>query len=115
MRYIVLGIAVTVAGCVTSKETYMPSGKKGHVISCPSGGGLVGKMKNWGTCYQKAGEICGAKGYAVLTKSDEQGFSAIANEYGAQAGTTNNRMMIIQCNEGAPEALATTAPAPRPK
>ena len=83
MKWSVLAVAAIFAGCVQSNETYTASGQRGHVISCTPAlsTGIVGAIANsstsWGTCYQKAGEICGAKGYNVLTKSDEPTFSEL--------------------------------------
>lgn len=103
--------ALCATGCVSSNETYTASGQKGHVISCTPAlaTGIVGAIANastsWGTCYQKAGEICGARGYTVVAKSDEAHFSSVAGAYadrtggsaGFSAATSNNRMMMIQC------------------
>lgn len=114
MRIVGSCILLFLTGCVSANETFTADGRKGHVISCPSGTGLVGQMTNWGTCFQKAGEICAAKGYTVLARSDEPGFAASANKYGASVGTTTNRMMIIQCNEAQQPVAAPPAP-PRPK
>jgi hypothetical protein len=111
MKCVVLGIALIFGGCVSSQETFTPSGQKGHVISCPSQGAF-GNMTHWGTCFQRAGEICGARGYTVLTRSDEPGFSAAVGQYGGYAGTTTNRMMIVQCNDGTNVAAPQPAPAP---
>jgi hypothetical protein len=105
--------AMILTGCVSSQETYNADGSKGHVISCTPAwtGGIVGSIANaqtsWGTCFQKAGEICGARGYAVLARSDEPTFSAMASQYGASAATSNNRMMIVRCGEA-----GTTAQKP---
>jgi hypothetical protein len=107
-------VAALFAGCVSSQETFMADGGKGHVISCTPAwtGGLVGAVANsstsWGSCFQKAGDICGARGYTVLVRSDEPGFTVMANQYGGFANTTNNRMMIVRCNEGTPAAPKPT-------
>jgi hypothetical protein len=101
-----VGVALWLNGCVSSQETFMADGTKGHVISCTPGwtGGIVGSIANastsWGTCFEEAGNLCGARGYTVLTRSDEPGFYAQAAQYGGFASTTNNRMMIVRCNEG---------------
>ena len=102
MRALLLLFAVFAAGCVSSSETFTSDGRKGHLISCPSTTGLVGAMTSWGTCFQRAGDICGTKGYTVLQRSDEAGFAAAVNQYGGYAGTTTNRAMIVRCNDGAP-------------
>jgi hypothetical protein len=74
-----LGATLFLVGCVSSQETFTADGSKGHVISCTPTwtGGLVGAVANsatsWGTCFQRAGDICGARGYTVLVRSDEPG------------------------------------------
>jgi len=93
--------AIILAGCVSSQETFTADGSKGHVIACPSTAGLVGAMTNWGTCYQRAGELCGARGYSVLSRSDEPGFAAGWDRQGGGMGTTANRMMIVRCGGAA--------------
>jgi len=88
------------AGCVSSSTTHLADGSKGHVISCPSPGGLVGALTDWGTCFQKAGELCQTLGYTVMHKSGEAGFTAAVNQYGGGASSTASRALIIRCNDG---------------
>jgi hypothetical protein len=101
-----LAASLSSGWCVSSNESYMADGRKGHVINCTPGwtGGIVGAVANastsWGTCFEKAGELCGAKGYTVLHRSDEPGFAAHVGQYGGHASTTNNRTLIVRCNEG---------------
>lgn len=101
-------VALCLSGCVTAEPTYTADGKKGHVLSCTpalSGGiigGIAAASTNWGTCYQKAGELCGERGFVVLERSDERGFSATVTQYGGGANTTANRSMVIQCKSTAP-------------
>lgn len=89
MRLICL--VVLLAGCATSRETYLPDGSVGHSIQC-SGAAL-----SWGQCIEKAGELCGSRGYETLVAPGEQGVVATGSQYGAFAGTTHNRNMIIKC------------------
>lgn len=106
VRCIFLAGAVIVSGCVSSQETYLADGRKGHVVSCTPTftGGLVGTIASsstsWGQCYQKAGELCGARGYTVLQQVGESGARADMSRDGGSASTTNNRMMIVQCKDG---------------
>jgi hypothetical protein len=101
-------LAAASGGCVSSQETFTPTGQKGHMISCTPGwtGGVVGAVANastsWGQCYQKAGELCGARGYDILQQVGEQGAYAQAGQGGGFASTTNNRMMIVQCKGDGP-------------
>jgi hypothetical protein len=96
-------LACLLAGCVSNTETHMADGRKAHVINCTPGwtGGVVGAIAqaqtSWGTCFEKAGELCGARGYTMLAKSDEPGFTVQANQYGGFANTTNQRTLIVRC------------------
>ena len=79
--------------CATSRQTYTPDGQKGYFIDC-SGGAL-----NWGLCYEKAGQLCGSKGYVVLEKSGDSGAMATSGQYGFYAGSVISRSMVIKCKE----------------
>lgn len=58
-----LVLAMTVSGCATSRDVRLADGWMAHVVSC--GGPLL----NMGHCLEKAGEVCGGRGYVVLNKS----------------------------------------------
>jgi hypothetical protein len=90
-RLAVALLAVLMAGCATSRETYTADGQKGHSINC-SGNALT-----WGMCSEKAGELCGAKGYDVLERSGDQGAVASGSKSGFFAGTVTSRSMIVRC------------------
>jgi uncharacterized protein YceK len=90
---IFLFIAMTLSGCATASKTYTSDGKEGYNITCS------GSALNWGMCYEKAGTLCGAKGYEVLEKSGDQGALLSGNQYGLYAGSVINRSMIIKCKE----------------
>lgn len=55
-----LSVAVLLAGCATSRDVRLADGWMAHVVSC--GGPLL----NMGHCLEKAGEVCGGRGYVVL-------------------------------------------------
>ena len=90
---IILLSMLGLSACATSSEVYTSDGKPGYSIACS------GDMLNWGKCYEKAGEICGTKGYEVLEKSGDQGMVVSGNQYGVYGGSVTNRSMIIQCKE----------------
>ena len=91
MKVLLIAFCVIVASCATSKETFMPDGAKGHSINCS------GTALNWGMCYEKAGEICGAKGYDVIAGGSDQGVIVAGNQYGLYGGSVMNRSMLIKC------------------
>jgi hypothetical protein len=100
---VTVAVACLLAGCVSSSQTHMADGRKAHIINCTPGwtGGVVGAVAqaqtSWGTCFEKAGELCGTRGYTVLTKSDQPGFTVQASQYGGFANSTNQRMLIVRC------------------
>ncbi len=92
-----VAVIFVLAGCATSSETYTADGKPAHSINCS------GSALNWGLCYEKAGNLCGSKGYEVLEKSDEQGVSVTGVSQPSQSiflgGTTHFRSMLIECKD----------------
>ena len=88
---LVLSIMACVGGCATASKTFTSDGKEGYVINCS------GTALNWGMCYQKAGELCGTKGYEVLEKSGDTGAMVTAGQHGLFGGSVINRSMIVKC------------------
>jgi len=82
-----------VSGCASSRETFLPDGGEGHSLNCS------GMSLNWGMCYEKAGEICGAKGYDVIAGGSDQGAIVSGNQYGLYGGSVMNRSMLIKCKK----------------
>lgn len=84
---------MALAGCANSSKTYGPDGKAAYSLNCS------GSARSWGHCEEKAGKICGAKGYNIMSRSTDQ--NAMAGGSGGswygQAG--NSRSMLIQCKE----------------
>lgn len=93
-KYLLIFIFVSlIFGCATAKQTYTSDGQQGYSITCS------GSALNWGMCYEKAGEICGSKGYEVLEKSGDQGAVFSGNQFGLYGGSVINRNMIIKCKK----------------
>lgn len=86
-------LCAAMAGCAVSNEIYTPDGKVGHNISCRLA--ISGIALSWSDCYQKAGELCGAKGYEVIARGSDSG--AIASP--TIATSTISRSMLIKCKE----------------
>jgi hypothetical protein len=109
--------AISLAGCVNSKQTYTADGQQGHVISCTPGwtGGIVGAVANastsWGQCYERAGEICGAAGYDIVQQVGEGGVYGQAAQGGGFVSTTKNRMMVVKCKGQGQAQAPAEAPA----
>ncbi len=61
---LMLCMSLFVVACAAStSKTYDADGKVAYVITCQ------GDLRNWGSCYEKAGELCGTKGYDIINKS----------------------------------------------
>lgn len=86
-------LAVCLTGCATASKTFTADGKEGYNINCS------GSALNWGMCYEKAGELCGAKGYEVLEKNGDRGTMVTFGQYGLMGGSVINRSMIVKCKE----------------
>lgn len=91
VRVFIFATAAALTGCATQKTVYLPDGRPGHSINCS------GSALSWDLCYQKAGELCQAKGYDILAKEGEQGSSITGTQYGVFGGTTMNRTLLIAC------------------
>ncbi len=105
-------LTVGILGCahvVTVQETYTSRGQKGYVIDCSGDSDyhLIMHNPTWSDCYARAGETCGARGYEILERSDEQGalsgtFTSTTRNQGEGAAfgvTKYFRGMIIKCNQ----------------
>jgi hypothetical protein len=86
-------IALIVSGCATAKKTYTADGKEGYIISCN------GSVLDWGNCFEKAGELCGAKGYVIMDKSGDVGSTLSASQFGLSGGSVMYRSMVIRCKD----------------
>jgi hypothetical protein len=75
-RSVAIALFAMLAGCTTSKEMYLHDGSSGYNINCD---GIANRAEN---CFQKAGEICGSKGYDVTSP---------------QGSVTYTRSLFIRC------------------
>lgn len=99
MRKLLLIALLPLAGCATSTQTYGPSGKAAHSIGCNGG------ANSWGTCYEKAGSICGSAGYEVIAQNGTVTPFGMANGYANAAGGSFSsfggglvsRNLLVQC------------------
>ncbi|MBT9569417.1 MAG: hypothetical protein IV085_14100 [Thiobacillus sp.] len=98
-------VVLLVGGCAISKETYLPDGRVGYSISCD--GAAVGMN----VCFEKAGEICGARGYDLLNREGQvipmgMGNASLSgNAYGYQgqafaySGAFNSKSIMVRCRD----------------
>jgi hypothetical protein len=94
------GAAVVVTagltGCVSSGSTNLinlPDGQPGFAVNC-SGSGAG---SSWAECYVQAGQACGATGYDVVSKDNDEGAPTGGSINGVVAANVKNRSMIVRC------------------
>ncbi|MBA3031034.1 MAG: hypothetical protein FP814_04330 [Desulfobacterium sp.] len=92
---ITLCVGLMISSCAMSKKTYLPDGSEGYSISCD--GAAVGIN----VCFEKAGEICGSRGYDILNREGQ--FvpfgvgSATNNQAFVTYGGFNTKSIMIRC------------------
>lgn len=63
--YIASSVFLLLVGCGTAAtKTYLPGGEEGYAIDCSS---LTSEPVD---CYKKAGNVCGSRGYEVMSVSE---------------------------------------------
>lgn len=92
VKYLLIGSSLLVlSGCTTADKTFGPDGKEAYQLTCS------GIAQDWGNCQVKAGELCGARGYNVVSVNGEQGATFTANPQMAFGSSTIYRNMLISC------------------
>lgn len=95
MKLITLLALLALVGCASSKTTYLPDGRAGYSLDCS------GTARNWGMCYEKAGELCGAAGYDVIQRNGETGEavggSASLGGASIYGSSLHFRTMMVAC------------------
>jgi hypothetical protein len=89
-------LAAILASCATSTPIRVADGRQGFSIDC----GSDYLNSSWTACYEKAGEACGARGYDIVERIGERGYSVYVGQYGGGGGSTFGRSMIIACKKG---------------
>jgi|ERR1017187_2817522 hypothetical protein len=82
-------------GCATSRQSFAPDGRQAYTLNCS------GLARGWDKCFSAAGNICGARGYDVLDRSDESASMATVggnrSSFGGSSVKTNERSMLVAC------------------
>lgn len=79
------------SGCANASHTFTPDGKDAYNINCSGG------ARNWGACYEKAGDLCGRAGYDILTQVGEGGTVIGGSSSGFFGGSTHARTLVVSC------------------
>lgn len=96
-------LVFVLSGCISNKPMYLPDGSQGHNIQCN------GQLYSIADCFQKAGELCGSKGYELLNRegqvlpysdaaggvqADSQRLNAA---YVSHSGSIVHRSIFVRC------------------
>lgn len=97
MNRVFFGIAVAAAlsGCASASKTYGPDGKEAYSLNCS------GAARSWGMCLEKAGDLCGTRGYSIVSAVGDVGNLTVASATTQNAnlvsGSVMSRSMIVSC------------------
>jgi hypothetical protein len=84
------------AGCASSNTTSLinlPNGQTGFAVNCS--GADAGS--SWASCYVQAGKACGATGYDIVSKDNDEGGTAGGSVTNVVSANVKNRSMIVRC------------------
>ena len=99
-----LAVPILLLGCASATQTYAPDGRAAHAVDC---GGI---WRDWGACMERAGDICGARGYDILARDTDRNRSGGYLRYGSAGGgnytSTYTRNILIACR-GTQQAQAS--------
>ncbi|MEC5406632.1 hypothetical protein VOM14_13855 [Paraburkholderia sp. MPAMCS5] len=91
---VVLGAGL--GGCASSNTTSLinlPNGQTGFAVNCS--GADAGS--SWASCYVQAGKACGATGYDIVSKDNDEGGTAGGSVTNVVSANVKNRSMIVRC------------------
>jgi len=84
------------AGCASSNTTSLinlPNGQTGFAVNCSG----ADAASSWASCYVQAGNACGATGYDIVSKDNDEGGSAGGSITNVVSANVKNRSMIVRC------------------
>jgi hypothetical protein len=99
-RYAALPLAVLatvgLSACASSNTTSLinlPNGETGFAINCSG----ADADSSWASCYVQAGQACGATGYDIISKDNDQGGPTGGGVTNVVTANVKNRSMIVRC------------------
>ena len=88
---------LSLGGCASSTDAsliHLPDGQSGYAINCS--GADAGTT--WASCYVLAGDKCGATGYTIVSKDNEEGGPSGGSITNVVSANVKNRSMVVRCN-----------------
>jgi len=100
-RLALLGVtaatAIGLSACASSNTAsliHLPDGQTGYAINCSG----ADESSTWGSCYVLAGNKCGATGYTIVSKDNEEGGPTGGGITNVISANVKNRSMVVRCN-----------------
>ncbi|MFM0320959.1 hypothetical protein [Caballeronia glebae] len=100
LRAATLGAAVVaisgLGACASSNEASLinlPDGQTGYAVNCSG----ADAASSWASCYVLAGKKCGATGYDIVSKDNEEGGPTGGGISNVVSANVKNRSMIVRC------------------
>jgi len=88
-------VALLLTGCVSQSPFYFgPTGTPPRAVQITCSGPLTGLAD----CYYKAGQVCGIRGYQIVTVIDKP---MILSVFGFSVSPFTDRELIIECKPDA--------------
>ncbi len=89
-------VVASLGACASSNEASLinlPDGQTGYAVNCS--GADAGS--SWASCYVLAGKACGATGYDIVSKDNEEGGPSGGGISNVISANVKNRSMIVRC------------------
>ena len=89
-------LATGLGGCASSNTTSLinlPNGQTGFAVNCSG----ADAASSWASCYVQAGNACGATGYDIVSKDNDEGGMAGGSITNVVSANVTNRSMIVRC------------------
>jgi hypothetical protein len=91
----VLALAM-LGACASSNDASLinlPDGQTGYAVNCSG----ADAASSWASCYVLAGKACGATGYDIISKDNEEGGPTGGGITNVISANVKNRSMIVRC------------------
>jgi hypothetical protein len=88
--------AAGLSACASSNNASLinlPDGQTGYAINCSG----ADATSSWGSCYVLAGKACGATGYDIVSKDNEEGGPTGGGISNVISANVKNRSMVVRC------------------
>ncbi len=92
----VMLLGVWLGACATSHTASLinlPNGETGFAVNCSG----ADASSSWAACYVEAGQACGATGYDIVSKDNDEGAPAGGGITNVLSANVKNRSMVIRC------------------